>query len=66
MDIISNHKCLKPWNHLAAQKKYKLKNGENVPIYQLAEVVLAQSNLLNNHYQRKCKVLFTFTCMLIF
>ena len=41
----------------------KMKNGENVPSLEVAEVVLAQCNLLDNQYQQKSKVLFTFTLM---
>ena len=39
----------------------KLKNWENVPFLEVAEVVLVQSNLVDNQYQQKSKVLYTFT-----
>ena len=35
----------------------KKKNGENVPILELAEVVLVQYNLEDNQYQQKPDVL---------
>ena len=41
----------------------KMKNGENVLSLEVAEVVLAQCNLLDTQYQQKSKVLFTFTLM---
>ena len=39
----------------------KIKNGENVPSLQVVEVVLVQCNLVDNHYQPKSEVLYTFT-----
>ena len=36
---------------------YKTKNGENLPILEVAEVVLVQCNLEDNQYQQKFKVL---------
>ena len=39
---------------------YKTKNGENVPSCEVVEVVLIQCNLLDNQYQQKSEVLYTF------
>ena len=39
----------------------KTKNGENVPSLEVVEAVLAQCNLVDNRYQQKSKVLYTFT-----
>ena len=39
----------------------KTKNGEKIPILEVAEVVLIQCTLLDNQYQQKSKVLYTFT-----
>ena len=39
----------------------KTKNGENVPSLEVAEVVLVRCNLVDNQYQQKSEVLFTFT-----
>ena len=39
----------------------KTKNWENVPSLGVVEVVLVQCNLVGNQYQRKSKVLYTFT-----
>ena len=38
----------------------KDKNGENVPKLESAEVVLVRCNLVENYYQHKSKILFTF------
>ena len=63
MDISSNYKRLKQWNYLIAQKEIigKTKNGEKVPSLEVVEVVLVQSNLVDNQYQKKSKVLCTFS-----
>ena len=37
------------------------KNGENVPSIEIVEVVLVQYNLVDNQYQQKSEVLYTFT-----
>ena len=37
------------------------KNGENVPSLEIVEVVLVQCNLVDNKYQQKSGVLYTFT-----
>ena len=37
------------------------KHGSNVPSFQVAEVDLVQCKLVDNQYQHKSKVLFTFT-----
>ena len=42
------------------QKKKKKKNGQNVLSLEVAEVVLVQCNLVDNQYQQKPEVLYTF------
>ena len=39
---------------------YKTKNGEKVPSLEIVEVVLIQCNLVDNHYQQKSEVIYTF------
>ena len=39
----------------------KTKNVENIPSLKLVEVVLVKCNLVDNQYQRKSKILYTFT-----
>ena len=39
----------------------KTKNWENVPSLEVAEVVLVQHNLVDNQWQQKSEVLYTFT-----
>ena len=39
----------------------KTKNWENVPSLEVAEVVLVQCNLVDNQYQQKSQLLYTFT-----
>ena len=39
----------------------KTKNGEKVTSLEVDEVVLAQCNLVDNQYQQKSEVLYTFT-----
>ena len=39
----------------------KTKNGEKVPSLEVAEVVLVQCSLVDNQYQQKSEVLYTFT-----
>ena len=39
----------------------KTKNGENVPSLEVAEVALVQWNVVNDQYQQKSEVLYTFT-----
>ena len=39
----------------------KIKNGEKVPSLEVVEVVLVQCNLVDNPYQQKSEVLYTFT-----
>ena len=62
MDISYSYKHLKPWNYLEAQKKLidKIKNWENVPSLQGAEVVLVQYNLVGNQYQQMFGLLYTY------
>ena len=38
----------------------KAKNGENVPSLEVVEVVLVQCSLVDNQYQQKSEVLYTF------
>ena len=38
----------------------KEKNGENVPILEIIEVVLVNCNIVHNNYQQDAKVLYTF------
>ena len=38
-----------------------MRNGENVPSLEVVEVVLVQCNLVDNQYQKKSEVLYTFT-----
>ena len=44
-------------------KKIKKQNitGEKVPIFEVVEVVLVQCNLVDNQYEQKSEVLYTFT-----
>ena len=39
----------------------KTKNVENIPSLKLVEVVLVKCNLVDNQYQLKSKILYTFT-----
>ena len=39
----------------------KTKNGENVPSLEVVEVFLVQCNLVDDQYQQKSEVLYTFT-----
>ena len=41
-------------------KIIKDKNGENVPHFEIAEVVLVHCNIVNNDYQQDSRVLYTF------
>ena len=41
------------------------KNGENVPILKLVDIVLVQCNLVNNQYQQKSEVLYAFNLTLL-
>ena len=47
---------------MTAQKKInkKTKYGENVPSLEVVGVVLNQCNLVDNQYQQKSEVLYTF------
>ena len=38
----------------------KTKSGENVPSLEVVEVALGQCNLVDNQYQQKSEVLYTF------
>ena len=48
---------------MVAQKNQqkKTKTGEKVPSLEVVEVVLVQCNLVENQYQQKSEVLYTFT-----
>ena len=52
------------WNHeiIWQHKKMidKMKDGKNVPSLEVVEIVLVQCNLVNNQYQQKSEVLYTF------
>ena len=39
---------------------HKTKNGKNLPSLELVEVVFVQCNLVDNQYQQKSEVLYTF------
>ena len=39
----------------------KTKNEENVPRFEVVEVVLVQCNLVDNPYQQKSEILYNFT-----
>ena len=39
----------------------KTKNVENIPSLKLVEVVLVKCNLVDNQYQLKSKIFYTFT-----
>ena len=39
----------------------KTKNEENVPRFEVVEVVLVQCNLVDNHYQQTSEILYNFT-----
>ena len=42
------------------RKIRKNKNGKNVPYLEITEVVLIHCNVVNNSYQQKSRVLYTF------
>ena len=41
-------------------KVNKDKNGENVPHFEITELVLVHCNITNNYYQQELRVLYTF------
>ena len=45
----------------STKKLIDKKNGEKVLSLEVIEVVLVQCNLVNNHYQQKSEVFYTFT-----
>ena len=51
---------MKQWNYLVSQKINKQKK-EKVPSLEVVEVVLVQCNLVDNQYQQKSEVWYTFT-----
>ena len=42
-------------------EEIKTKNGRNVPSLKVVEAVLVQCNLVDNQYQEKSEVIYTFT-----
>ena len=40
---------------------YKTKNGEKVPSFEVVQVVIVRCNLVDNQYQQKSEVPYTFT-----
>ena len=61
---INNRLAFKIKKLFGSTKKVKIdkrKNGEKVPILEVVEVVLVQSNLLGNQYQQTSEALCTFT-----
>ena len=60
MDISQNYKRLKLFSSTKILID-KTKNGENVPSIEIVEVVLVQCNLVENQYQQKPDLLYTFT-----
>ena len=63
MDISKNCKGLKQWNYLAIQKKKKRHDKQRIKctkIWSICEVVLVLRNLIDNRYQQKSEVLYTF------
>ena len=42
------------------KKMTKRKNGENVPHFEITDVVLVHCNIANNDYQQDLKVPYTF------
>ena len=38
----------------------KYKSGDNVPYFEITEVVLVGCNIVNNNYQQNMRVLYTF------
>ena len=45
----------------STKKQAKQKNGENVPVLEVVEVVLVQCSLVGNQYQEKSELIYTFT-----
>ena len=56
MDILLLEETMK----LLGSTENKDKNGENVPHLEIAEVVLAHCNIVNNDYNQDSRVLYTF------
>ena len=40
----------------------KDENGQNVPLLEITEVVLAHFKVVNNNYQRNCIHIYDFVC----
>ena len=54
MGINLNYKHLKQWNFWQYKKLiHKTENVENVPSFEVVEVVLVECNLVDNQYQQK-------------
>ena len=47
-------------NGSTVNKIGKNKNGENVPYFEITEVVLVHCNIVNNDYQQDSRVLYPF------
>ena len=45
----------------STKKQAKQKNGENVPVLEVVEVVLVQCSLVGNQYQEKSEIIYNFT-----
>ena len=45
---------------ITKSKVTKDENGENVPHLEITEVILAHFNIVNNHYQKDLRVLYTY------
>ena len=61
MDVSQNYKRLKQWNYLVTKKLIdKTKNGENAQSLEVVQVVLVKCNLVDNQYQQKSEVLYTY------
>ena len=56
-----NYKRLKPLFGSRKNLIDKIKNGRNVPSFEVVQVVLVQCSLVDNQYQQKSEVLYTFT-----
>ena len=63
MNLRYNYKTPETMKFFGSTKKLieKAKNGENGPSLEVIEVVLVQCNLVDNQYQQKSEVLYTFT-----
>ena len=64
MDTVLTFRCLTPEKmKLLGSTENKInkdKNNENVPHYDITEVVLVHCDIVNNEYQQDSRVLYTF------